>query len=275
MRERSSSKSKLIRALVVIGVLFGIALLDFQPVSGVLRGVFHTVVWPFEKLASSVSFSIRDTSSFLLSIGELKRENEHLSEETVRLSSENAALLFLRGENESLRRDSGLEIRKKFDLMAAEVIAFGGESQRGAVVVDRGSVHGVTVGMTVVVGEGLLVGVVDEVYPVSARISLLTSSRVTVGGITVENGAKGVVRGDRGLGVLFGMILQSDTLREGDRVMTSGLGGTVPSGLYVGSIGAIRNSDDRLFREAGIISPVDFDALRFLFLVRGAVSQNP
>lgn len=267
MREGTVSRSKLVRALVVIGILFGIALSNPTPLSGALRGVFHTVFWPFEKALSSVSVSVRDAAAFLSSIGELNRENERLSEENIRLVAENSALAFLRGENDSLRKDAGLDIRKKYDLMATEVIASGGEAQRGSVVIGRGSVHGVKSGMPVIVGDGLLVGIVDEVYPASASVALVTNSRTAIGGITAENGSKGIVQGDRGLGILYGMVLQSDVLREGDRVMTSGAA-TMPSGLYVGSVGTVRDSTDRLFREANIVSPVDFDALRFLFLIR-------
>lgn len=268
MRERSVSRSKFFRAILVIGVLFGVAFFDPAPVSGALRGVFHTVFWPIEKVLSSVSSSIHDFSSFIFSIGELKRDNERLSEENVRLAAENASLRFLRGENEALRKDSGLDARKKFDLIATEVIASGGEARRGAVVIDKGSTGGVKVGMPAIVGEGLLVGIVEEVYPASSVVSLVTNSETTIGGLTAENGAKGVVRGDRGLGILYEMVLQSDVLRDGDRVMTSGVGGTIPSGLYVGSATSVRDSDDRLFHEASILSPVDFNTLRFLFLIR-------
>jgi rod shape-determining protein MreC len=274
MRERGVSKSKFVRAIVVLVILFGIALLDPAPLSGTIRGVFHTVFWPFEKAFSSASSAIRDFSSLLSSIGDLKHDNERLSEENARLVAENATLVFLRGENESLRRDAGLEIRKKFDLTTAEIIASGGEARRGSVVVDRGSVHGIQVGMPAIIGEGLLVGIVDEVYPVSSTIALVTDSKTAIGGITAENGSKGIIRGDRGLGILYGMVLQSDALKDGDRVMTSGTGSAMPSGLYVGSIGTVRDSADRLFREASIVSPVDFDRLRFLFIVRSDADRK-
>lgn len=275
MKERQASKSKLVRALLVLCVLFGLALLDPAPFSGTLRGVFHTVLWPLEKALSSTGSALHGVGSFLSSIGDLNRENERLKEENIRLKAENATLAFLRGENESLRESSGLDIRKRFDLLAAEVVVSGGEAQRGSVVIDQGSVHGVTVGMPVIVGDGLLVGIVDEVYPASARISLVTNSKIAIGGMTAEGGAKGIIRGDRGLGILFGMVLQSDSLKEGDRVMTSGAGGAIPSGLYVGSVGAIRDSDDRLFREASLISPVDSATLRFLFLIRNGQGRQP
>lgn len=262
------TQSKLFRAVVVIVLCLGVAWWDPTPVSSVFRGMFHTVMWPIEKLASSFSFTLRDTKEFLSSIGELKRENETLEKDNLHLRAENASLAFLRGENEALRKSVGLKVREKFDLTAGEVIASGGEAQKGYLLVDQGTLQEVRPGMAAVVGEGVLVGIVDEVYPASSRIVLLTHSRSAVGGVTVESGAKGIVKGDRGLGMLFDMVLGKDSFKSGDRVVTSGAGGVVPAGLLVGTVDTVRDSEDRLFRQSGLLSPVAFENLRFVFLIR-------
>lgn len=269
VHSRGFSRSKLLRTLSALTVLVGIALWNPAPVLSVARGALHTVLWPFEKAFSFVAFEFRDARDFLASIGDLKRENEMLAEENLRLQAENASLSSLRAENEALRESAGIEIRKKFDLLPGQIIVRGGEAQQGAIVIDRGAVHGVRSGMPAIVGEGVLVGIVDEVYPASARVTLLSSSQSTVGGMTVEHSAKGIVRGDRGLGIAYDMVLQSDTLRQGDRVVTSGIGGEVPSGLLVGTVGQVRDSEDRLFRRSSIVSPADFEELRFVFLIKG------
>ncbi len=268
MNSRGFSRSKLLRTLITLSALIGIAIWNPAPVSSVVRGIFHTVLWPFEKSFSLVAFELRDARDFVSSIGELKRDNETLAEENLKLRAENASLAFLRDENESLRKSAGIEIRKKFDLIPSEVIGQGGEAQLGAIIIDRGAVHGVRTGMSAVVGEGVLVGVVDEVYPASARVTLLSSSQSTIGALTVEHSAKGIARGDRGLGIAYDMVLQSDTLRSGDRVVTSGIGGSVPSGLLIGTVGQIRDSEDRLFRRASIVPPMDLESLRFVFLIK-------
>jgi rod shape-determining protein MreC len=273
MNPKGLSHSKFFRAVIVLAVLFGLAAWAPSPLGSLLRGTFHTIFLPVERLFSSVSFGFRDTQEFLSSIGDLKRENERLAEENVRLEAENAGLAFLRDENASLRKSTGLEIRKRFDLLATEVIAAGGEGGHGSVIIDRGSMQGVSVGMTAIVGEGILVGIVDEVYPASAQVALITNSDSALGGITIGNGSQGIVQGDRGLGILYGKVLQSDPLSQGDQVVTSGVGGTVPSGLLVGKVSSVRDSGDRLFREASILPPVDFGKLRFLFLVRKDISQ--
>lgn len=268
MNSQGLSRSKLFRTLITISILIGIAIWNPAPVSSLARGIVHTLLWPFEKSFSFVSFQLRDIREFVSSIGELKRENESLAEENLKLRAENASLAFLRDENESLRKSIGMEIRQKFDLLPSEVIGRGGEAQLGAVVIDRGAAHGVQTGMPAIVGEGILVGVVDEVYPASSRVTLLSSSQSTLGAITVEHSAKGIARGDRGLGIAYDMVLQSDTLRSGDRVVTSGVGGSIPSGLLIGTVGQVRDSEDRLFRRASIVPPMELESIRFVFLIK-------
>lgn len=267
--KRGWSQSKLFQTLLAIGVLFGIAVWNPLGVSFLGRGIVHTVLWPFETGFSFVSFEIREAGKFLSSIGDLKQENESLREENLRLHSENAELLFLRAENETVRAAAGIEIREKFQLLSSEVIAQGGEAALDSIVINKGALQGVSAGMPAIVGEGVLIGMVDEVYPASARIVLLSSSKSTVGGITVERGAKGVVRGERGLGITYDMLSQNAAIDSGDRVVTSGAAPALPSGLLIGTVGQVRNSEDRLFRNAGISSPVDFSALRFVFLIQG------
>ena len=135
-------------------------------------------------------------------------------------------------------------------------------------LVDRGGVDGVSVGMPVIVGEGILLGMVDEVYPLSSKVALVTSTKSAVGGSTVENGAKGIARGERGLGLLLDLVSQKDTLHAGDSVVTSGVGGNVPSGLLIGTVENPHESPDRLFQQAGVITPVDMRDLRFVFFIR-------
>ena len=113
-------------------------------------------------------------------------------------------------------------------------------------------------------------GVIDEVYPLSSKVSLLTNSKSALGGMTVENGTKGIVGGDRGLGMVLGLVLEKDTLHAGDRVVTSGVGGTVPQGLLVGTVENVSETSDRLFQQANIVSPADLNGLRVVFLVTGS-----
>jgi rod shape-determining protein MreC len=97
---------------------------------------------------------------------------------------------------------------------------------------------------------------------------LLSNSESLVSGVALETGAQGIVRGEYGLGFLLDMVLQTDTLKVGDSIMTSGLGGDVPAGLMIGTLQDTRLSSDRLFQQGSVVSPVRFDRMHYVFVIQ-------
>jgi rod shape-determining protein MreC len=122
--------------------------------------------------------------------------------------------------------------------------------------------------MPVVVGDGILIGQLGEVYSTSARVTLLTHPESVINIVDEATGAQGVLRGAYGLGMTLDLIPQSDTLHTGDRVITSGLGGTLPRALVIGTIEDIHPTPDRLFQQASIKPAVSLDAARFVQIIR-------
>lgn len=87
--------------------------------------------------------------------------------------------------------------------------------------------------------------------------------------MTLDTNAEGIVKGEHSLGMIYDMVLQSETLKNGDTVVTSGLGQVIPKGLLVGTLQDVRLTDDKLFQRATIKSPVRFDRLRNVFVILG------
>jgi rod shape-determining protein MreC len=83
-----------------------------------------------------------------------------------------------------------------------------------------------------------------------------------------ETGAKGIVHGEYGLGLIMDMVTQSDTLNDGDTIITSGLGSNIPRGLLVGKIKEVRVSADRLFQQAVITSRIKYSKLDVVFIIK-------
>lgn len=270
MRPRQFSRSNAFRAISAVLIMLGLAIWQPAPLNNFLHGIFHTLFLPVERGVSGVAYGIRDIRVFLASIGDLNRENERLAEENARLLAENARLESLRKENEELRAFAELELHDSFDLLSGRVVARGEE--RGILLLDRGSVHGVQTGMPVLSSSGALVGTIRSVYPGSAEVMTLASSESALGGITSEYGTKGIVQGDRGLGVAFSMVPASEALVEGNRVVTTGTGEFMPPGLFVGTVSSVQETGDRLFREAVIAGSEHPERLRFLFVVRNEIS---
>lgn len=268
---RKFIQTKLFRAMVVFGVLWIASV--FSPAWLILpiRSSLMTVTFPLQKVFSVVAFEISDTFHFFTSIGELKSENERLEKEHLRLLALNAKFSDVSKENDELRRALDLVPRERFSLKPAEIIGRDVSGLGNWLSINQGSQDGIHKGMPVIVDAGIFIGRVAEVFPVSARVMLLSNPESIVNGIALDTDARGIVKGEYGLGLLFGMVLQSDTLKAGDTVVTSGLGGDTPKGLLIGTLQETRFSDDRLFQQASLLSPVRFDRLRYVFVIENTL----
>lgn len=222
-----------------------------------------TVALPVQKIFSVTAFSVKDTLGFFLSIGEIKNENERLEKERLRLLVENAKLSDVSRENDELRRQLGLLPRDRFSLKSAEVIG----RDVNWLYINQGALNGMQKGMPVIVNAGVLIGRVAEVFPSNSKVMLISNQESLINGVTIDTDARGIVKGEYGLGLLFDTVLQADVLKASDTVVTSGLGGDMPKGLLIGTLQEPRLSDDRLFQQAPLISPVRLDRLRYVFVI--------
>jgi rod shape-determining protein MreC len=84
----------------------------------------------------------------------------------------------------------------------------------------------------------------------------------------LETGARGLIKGAYGLGMMMDMVAQSDALNAGDTVITSGLGGEVPRGLLVGKIQEIKISPDKLFQQAIVVPRIKYQKLDVVFVIK-------
>lgn len=232
-----------------------------------VQTVVGAVAFPLQNILSFASYNVGKASSFFVSIGRLKQENERLLIENKELKARETLLSDVSRENDLLREERGLLPRDRFELKSAEVIGRDDTSLGGAILLNVGDKNGIRKGMAVVVGKGILLGRVTETTPFSSRVLFLSHSESAVNAVVPTTEARGVVRGEFGLGLVLDMVLQSDTLRTGDEVITSGLGGDVPRGLLIGTATSIESSVDRLFQRATLSSPIRFDRVRFVSVI--------
>lgn len=232
------------------------------------RGVTNAVFLPFQKVFYSISISVEGVGEFLGSIGQLKNENEKILKENRELLARNAMLEDMQNENAILRDQLNLLPRDKYDLVAATVVSQDPQGMGNWLEIDKGSDDGIVSGMSVIVSKSILIGRIQDVSAGSSKIMLLTNSKSTVNVMTSQNSTRGVVKGEYGLGIIFDMILQTDAIQVGDDVITSGIGGEIPRGLYAGSVREIHASDDHLFQQAVVAAPLQISKLQTVFVIR-------
>ncbi len=263
------SSRKLFRILMVT-VIFGL-LVFFNPQNffNPFREVFGKIAYPFQIFSYSVSYKFSETKDFFVSIGQLKDENRRMIRENQDLLSENARLRDMERENVFLREQVGLIPREKFELEATTVISQDMQGSGNWIEINKGSDQGVRENMAVIVSKGILVGKVQQVFSDRSRVMLLSNSKSAIGIVISQSGAKGIVKGEYGLGMIADSILQADSVSVGNEVVTTGSGGDIPRGLLVGTVQQVRPSNDHLFQQAIISAPTDVSKLETVFIIKG------
>ncbi len=236
-------------------------------ISHKVRNVFFVVTYPAQRILTISAEKIGGFGEMISSVGNLKKENERLLLENVKLQAEVAKLRDVAGENEYLRKELELSPRDKFNLITSRVV---GKDLYGNnwILIDKGKKDGIETGMPVVAEGGVLVGKVAEVFAYNAKVFLITNPQSKINAVTSETGAIGIVKSMYGLGMVLDMVLQTDYLKVGDTVITSDLGKKMPRGLLIGKIEEIQTSDDRLFQRAVLSLPVDLSKLHFVSVIK-------
>lgn len=257
-----------IRFLAVAG--FCLLMIFFNPrgLFDPVRGFFLEATYPFQKTFFLMSRTFSGVFGFLGSIGDLKNENERLIRENSRLAADLAQFGDAKKENAMLREQMKLVPRQKFDLEAAFVIGQDPQRMSSWMMIDKGETDGIRKEMAVVANEGILVGKIADTTAHTARVVLLSDSASVINVLDSETDSKGILKGEFGLGIVMDMVSQQDPLNNGDMIITSGLGSSVPRGLLIGKIQEVRLAENKLFQQA-IVSPrVKYSDLDIVYVIK-------
>jgi len=260
--------AKIVKLVSVVSICVFLVFLNPKGFFDPVRGFFLQISLPFQRIFYGSSQRFGKTVSFLVSISEIRKDNAELSRENNVLVAQITGLRQVENENKTLREQLELLPRDKFSLVGGFVIGQDPQGSESWIVFDKGEGDGISPGMAAIVSNGILVGKVDEVYSASSKINLLSGSNNLINVVDLETGAKGIVRGEYGLGLVMDMVTQADVLNVGDTIITSGLGGNIPRGLFVGKIKEVNLSNDRLFQKAVVISRVKYSKLDTVFVIK-------
>lgn len=261
-------RTKLFKVLITVSISVCLIVINPHGFFNPIRAAFFVVFSPFQKVAYGLAFEASEIKNFLCSIGQLKGENEKLIEENRFLLAENSKLREAGKENEKLREELRILPREKYELEGCIVISRDSNEQEGWIGIDKGGKNGIVKDMPVIVDSGILIGKIEEVYPTTSKVQLLSNIESSINAIDSKTGSKGIIKGEFGLGIIIDMVLQSEALNQGDEAVTSGVGKGFPPGLLIGKIGDVSSSENGLFQKAIISSPIDFSRLKFVFVIK-------
>lgn len=204
-----------------------------------LRAQLTTVVAPIQWAVSLPSDILTWGSLALSDQRALGEENRRLREQLLTLSHRVQRMASLTAENVRLRELLNAAERTRISYITAELLSLDADPFAHQVVVDRGRRDGVYVGQPVMDASGL-VGQVTAVAAYSSRVLTLADANHALPVQVNRNGlrfiAQGVGRYDS-LSVVH--VPDTADIREGDLLITSGLGGRFPAGYPVASVSEV------------------------------------
>ena len=229
-------------------------------------------VWWLAQLPSRIGVAVSEDAALR---SQLARENRVLRNALLVTGARNARLQAAAVENVRLRALLGGVERNRLDVQLASILDIDLDPTRQRLVLDAGQRDGVQVGQAVIDAGGLM-GQVIHTTPATATVLLVTDPDHAVPAVTARSGARVMVHGGGRSDLLRAAdIPLSADVREGDVLLTSGLGGRFPAGFPVGVLGVLRADDSRAFLAADVVPAAQLDRGRDVLLLRGYKPATP
>jgi rod shape-determining protein MreC len=228
---------------VVVLILLSVSIITLDQRSSThhvfsgLRSVTNTVFSPF---ASGLNGILRPVGNFFagaVDYGSLRDENQKLQATIGNLRQQQAEQAFENSELRQLLALQKLPYLNGLPTVLAATTQLNTSNFAATIEIDKGRDDGVTVGMPVVGGGGL-VGQVVEAFHHSATVRLVTDGQSTVGAEFGPGSTQAIVTGQGPTAPLEGSLVPIGTnVTKGQTLYTSGLqGGAFPAGIPIGTI---------------------------------------
>ncbi|MGH9841651.1 MAG: rod shape-determining protein MreC [Blastocatellia bacterium] len=238
-KAKQSPNLLLVSLLAVHLVAISLNRVPGQPDVRYLHTVALTIAWPFLWITSNGTALIKDSWNRHIYLQDKMQENESLKIQIAKLEAQNIELgekaKFLDQTN-AINRLSALS---SYEKVTARVIGRDSEPWFNTVVIDAGTVSGVSLNQPVVTSEGGLVGRVIQTSPVSSRVLLITDERHGGGAVialTTGERAFGVIKGRNQSLCSMNFGDPPKKLENGEQVITSGQDQLYPRGLLIGRV---------------------------------------
>ncbi|WP_066962640.1 rod shape-determining protein MreC [Microbulbifer sp. Q7] len=198
---------------------------------------------------------------------ELLEENSRLKHQVMLLEQQTQLLASVRAENTQLKElmNSAESVDQR--VLVAQVIGVSPDPLEHVVIIDKGRSDGVEQGSAIMDASGLL-GQVIEAGDISSRVLLITDANHALPVQVLRNSVRAVAEGT---GDLYRLKLRhlanTSDIREGDLLLSSGLGGRFPAGYPVGEVIAVKRDPGRAFAEVDVQPRGRMNRSRFVLAV--------
>jgi rod shape-determining protein MreC len=201
---------------------------------------------PLERAIVSTGRSFRGLWSGYVDLRSVREENRRLREENQQFKIQQA--LWNQDASQAHRLQALFDFKQHFihQTLAAQVIGSSGTDTSRVLYLDRGARDGVKPDMAVITPDGI-VGKVARAFASTSQVLMITDHTSGVGGLLESSRVHGIIGGTPNGDLALRYIMQEETVKKGDRVLTSGGDRIFPKGLQIGTISEIGRGGDGFY----------------------------
>lgn len=238
------------------------------------RALLDTLVAPVYWVADIPSRMADWQQTHIVSRATLQEDNERLRRENLILEGRTQQMASLQAENIRLRALLNSAALLRDDVLVAELIGVSPDPVRQQVVLNKGARDAVYVGQPLIDADGLM-GQVVEVSAFTSRVLLITDVTHSIPVQVNRNGVRAIAEGTGSLTALEVHHVSATTdIREGDLLVSSGLGGRFPVGYPVAIVTSVERDPGHAFARIRAQPTAALDRSRHVLLVFTAAQDE-
>ena len=266
-------KNKLAVTIVVLSVAFlGIIVLSIKGNSNIISSGVGGVISPLQKIVYTVNEKVKGYFDFFINFSNVKKENEELTAKNAELENKLIEYERMKDENTRLREMFDYsQNNANYDYLGCNIIGYSGGNISNGYIIDTGTKDGVEKDMVVITPAGL-VGKVTKASSSFAIVQTILNENIAVAAMVESTDeTTGILQGitdskNKNLTELSNIPIES-AIKEGDKILTSGLGEMYPKEIRIGEVISVEVDNVGIMKRAVVKPYVDFNKLEELFVV--------
>ncbi len=231
------------------------------------RSWLTLIVTPVQWAADAPGRTWGWASDSLANRNALLEENRELKSQTLILAERSQVMSSVIAENVRLRELLNAAQRSKIDYITGELIGLNYDPYSQQVIINRGRQDGAYVGQPVIDASGVM-GQLISVSPYTSRLLLISDINHGIPVQVNRNGLRFIAQGSgRSEELYLSHVPETADIREGDLLITSGIGGRFPFGYPVAVITEISHQRGEPFMDVVATSKAQLDRSRYVLLL--------
>ena len=198
-----------------------------------VRQVVGSALYPLQMLAVAPRDAVNSMGDYFTQLSTLQKENAALKRAQLAQSLSVQQDQQLKLENAQLRRLLATGEQVPVKSVLAEILYDARDSFSRRIIINRGTKHGIALGQPVIDDQGVVTLLTDKDQAIPVQVQ--------------RNGLRSVIYGKGQFGNLELRVPSNADIKAGDVLVTSGIDGIYPAGLFVAKVSLIENNATTTF----------------------------